>query len=100
MDRESKAALSRGQAYEAASRLLHMWKQMGTQRFGADRAARLTQLIRENCYHGDELLPSAENRLRLEFIHSEKAGETRDLYGSFASHLPVWCRLPHTTHPR
>jgi hypothetical protein len=49
MDWQSKAAAFRGQPYEATSRLLHMWKQMGTERFGTERKVRLMELVRENC---------------------------------------------------
>ena len=95
MDLQSKAALFRGQPYEATSRLLHIWKQMGTDRFGAERKARLIELVRENCYRGDDLLPAADNRLRLEFIRSPQAREVRRLYGSFAPEHRVRLRFPN-----
>ena len=68
LDMQSKAALGRRQPYVAASRMLHMWRQLGTEGFGADRVARLMEVVRENCYRDGELLPAADNRLRLEFI--------------------------------
>lgn len=95
MDMQSRAALSKKQAYEATSHLLRMWKQVGAERFGADRAVRVMQLIHENCYHGDELLPAAENRLRLEFTHSAKGREIRTLYGSFSPDHRVRLRFPN-----
>ena len=99
MDMQSRAARSRGQAYEASARLLHLWKQMGEERFGAARMSRLTELIQENCYRDDDLLPAAENRLRLEFIHSEKARELRKIYGSFAPDNRVRLRFPNDDDP-
>jgi glycosyltransferase involved in cell wall biosynthesis len=95
MDLQSRAAQFRRQPYEATSRLLHMWKQLGEERFGPDRRARLNQLIHENCYSGDELLPAAENRLRLEFIHSEEAIGVRRRYGSLAPEHRVRLRDPN-----
>ncbi|HVS20258.1 MAG TPA: glycosyltransferase, partial [Pyrinomonadaceae bacterium] len=99
MDLQSRAALFRGRSYEATSRLLHLWKQMGTDRFGAERKARLMELVRANCYRGDELLPAAENRLRLEFIRSPEAKEVRKIYGSFAPEHHVRLRFPNDDDP-
>jgi len=99
MDMQSRAARSRGQTYEASARLLHLWKQLGEERFGATRMNRLNELIQENCYRDGKLLPAAENRLRLEFIHSEKAREARDVYGSFAPDHRVRLRFPNDDDP-
>jgi glycosyltransferase involved in cell wall biosynthesis len=99
MDRQSRAARSRGQTYEAVARLLHLWKQMGQERFGAARTEQLNELIQETCYVDGKLLPAAENRLRLEFIHSEKAREVRNIYGAFAPEHRVRLRFPNDDDP-
>lgn len=99
MDLQSKAALFRGQPYEATSRLLHMWRQMGTESFGAHRLARLMEVVHENCYRDGELLPVAENRLRLEYMHSLAATKVRNLYGSFAPEHRVRLRFPNDDDP-
>ncbi len=99
MDIQARAARSRGQVYEAIARLLHLWKQMGEQRFGMARMNRLKELIQENCYRDGELLPATENRLRLEFIHSERARELRNIYRSFAPDHRVRLRFPHDEDP-
>jgi glycosyltransferase involved in cell wall biosynthesis len=95
MDFQSKAAAFRGQPYEATSRLLHMWKQLGTERFGKGRLARLMKLVRENCYRGDELLSASENRLHHEFVCSPKAKQLRQTYGAFAPEHRVRLRFPN-----
>ncbi len=95
MDMQSRAARSRGRAYEAARRLLHLWRQIGDERFGAARMKRLNELIEEHCFHNSALLPVADNRFRLEFIHSEKAREIRNTYGSFAPDHRVRLRFPN-----
>jgi glycosyltransferase involved in cell wall biosynthesis len=99
MDLQSTAAGLRGQPYNAASRLLNMWKQMGTERFGARRKAHLMELVRENCYRGDELLTAGENRLRQEFVRSPLAGELRKTYGSFPPDHRVRLRFPNDEDP-
>src|SRR5215470_17892094 len=99
MDMQSRAARSRGQMYEAVARLLHLRKQMGQERFGAARTERLNELIQETCYINGELAPAAENRLRLEFIHSEKAREIRSVYGAFAPEHRVRLRFPNDDDP-
>lgn len=99
MDLQSKAAAFRGQPCEATSRLLHMWKQMGTERFGAERRARLMKLVRENCYRDDDLLTASENRLRQEFVRSPKAKEIRKTYGTFAPEHRVRLRYPNDDDP-
>ena len=99
MDLQSKAAAFRRQPYEATSRLLHMWKQMGTESFGPERRARLMQLVRENCYRGGELLTADENRLRQEFVRSPKAKELRKTYGAFALEHRVRLRYPNDDDP-
>ncbi|MDQ1637752.1 MAG: hypothetical protein QOF62_1091 [Pyrinomonadaceae bacterium] len=95
LDMQSKAALARRQPFEAASRMLHMWRQLGSERFGAERVARLMEVVRENCYRNGELLPAAENRLRLEFVQSDKAREIRKLYGAFPLEHRVRLRYPN-----
>lgn len=99
MDLQSKAAVFGGQPYEATSRLLHMWKQMGNERFGPARIARLMDLVRENCYRGDELLTASENKLRKEFVRSPKAKELRKTYGAFAPEHRVRLRFPNDDDP-
>jgi glycosyltransferase involved in cell wall biosynthesis len=99
IDLQSKAAVFGGQPYEATSRLLHMWKQLGNERFGPARVARLTELVRENCYRGDELLTATENKLRIEFVHSPKAKELRKTYGAFAPAHRVRLRFPNDDDP-
>ncbi len=96
---QSKAALARRQPFAAASRMLHMWRQLGTEGFGARRVARLMEVVRENCYRNGELLPAAENRLRLEFIQSDKARDIRKLYGAFPPDHRVRLRYPNDDDP-
>lgn len=95
LDMQSKAALARRQPFEAAGRMLHMWRQLGIEGFGAERVARLMEVVRENCYRNGELLPAAENRLRLEFVQSDKAREIRKLYGAFPLEHRVRLRYPN-----
>ncbi len=99
LDMQSKAALARRQPFAAASRMLHMWRQLGTEGFGARRVARLMEVVRENCYRNGELLPAAENRLRLEFIQSDKAREIRKLYSAFPPDHRVRLRYPNDDDP-
>ena len=99
LDMQSKAALSRRQPFEAASRMLHMWRQLGTEGFGAERVARLMDVVRETCYRNGELLPAAENRLRLEFVQSDKAREIRKLYGEFPLEHRLRLRYPNDDDP-
>ena len=99
MDLQSKAAAFRGQPYEATSRLLHMWKQLGTERFGPARMARFWKLLRENCYSGEVLLTASENRLRQEFVCSPKAKQLRKIYGAFAPEHRVRLRYPNDEDP-
>ena len=97
-DSQSRVALSRGQAYEAARRMLHVWRHLGTQGVGAKRVARLMKLVEANCYRDRELLPSSENQLRLSFISSAQAAEIRKLYGSFPIEHRVRIRFPRADH--
>lgn len=99
MDLRSKSAAFRGQPYEATSRLLHMLKQLGTERFGTERMARLMELVRENCYRDKELLNADENRFRKEFLRSPKAKELRNTYGAFALDHRVRLRFPNDDDP-
>jgi glycosyltransferase involved in cell wall biosynthesis len=99
MDLQSKAAIFGGRPYEATSRLLHMWKQMGTETFGAARRARLMELVRENCFRGDQLLTATENQLRQEFVRSPKAKEIRKTYGAFPPRHRVRLRYPNDDDP-
>jgi len=57
------------------------------------------ELVRENCYRNDQLLPAVENRLRLEFIRSEKARELRKVYGAFPLEHRVRLRFPNDNEP-
>lgn len=98
-DRQSKAALARKQPFAAASRMLHMWRQLGTEAFGAKRVARLMEIVQANCYRAGELLPAAENRLRLEFLQSDKARDIRKLYGAFPLEHRVRLRYPNDDDP-
>lgn len=93
-DIQSRVALSRGQSYEAARRMLHVWRHLGTQGVGAKRVARLMNLVRENCYRDGQLLTASENRLRLNFIRSTQAAEIRKLYGSFPVDDRIRLRFP------
>lgn len=93
-DIQSRAALFRGQPYEAARRMLRVWRHLGTEGVGQRRVARLMQVVRENCYRNGQLLPAAENRLRLDFIRSAKGRELRRLYGTFPTEHRVRLRFP------
>ena len=99
MDFQSRVALFRSQPYEASLRMLHMWRHLGTEGIGPKRVSRLMQVIHEKCFHQGELLPAAENRLRLEFIRSTKAKERRELYGSFPPEHRVRLRFPNDEDP-
>lgn len=97
-DIQSQVALFRNQPYEAASRMLRAWRHLGTEGIGTKRVARLMQVVRENCFrHGTEgeLLPAAQNRLRLEFIRSPTARELRQRYGSFPLDHRLRLRFPN-----
>jgi glycosyltransferase involved in cell wall biosynthesis len=93
-DFQSRRALNRGEPYEAARRMFQVWRHLGTDSLGERRVARLMQIVRENCYRDGELLPAAENGLRLNFIRSAKALELRKLYGSFPMEHRVRMRFP------
>jgi len=99
LDRQSRAALARRQPFEASRRMLHMWRQLGTEGFGAQRVGRLMAVVRENCYREGELLPAAENRLRLEFVQSDKARTLRKLYGAFPLEHRLRLRYPNDDDP-
>ena len=99
MDLKSRAALFRGDSYEAVSKMLHLWKQMGEERFGDERKARLMEMVRESCYRNGELAPVAENRLHNEFVRSAKANEIRKCYAAFAPEHRVRLRFPNDDDP-
>ncbi len=99
VDIQSKVALYRGESYTAVSRLLHMWRQLGRQDFGAERMERLKKVIQQNCYRNGDLLPAAENRLRLEFVHSEKAKQIRKKFASFSLENRTRLRFPNDDDP-
>src|SRR6266404_503084 len=99
IDTQSRVALLRNQPYEATSRMLDIWRYLGTESAGAKRTTRLMQLVRETCYREDQLLPAAENRLRLEFIGSEKARALRKDYGAFPLEHRVRLRFPNDNDP-
>jgi glycosyltransferase involved in cell wall biosynthesis len=96
-DIQSQVALFRNQPYAAASRILRAWRHLGTEGVGTKRVARLMQIVRDNCFlqGTGELLPAAENRLRLEFIRSPKARELRQQYGSFPLEHRLRLRFPN-----
>lgn len=96
-DIQSQVALLRNQPYQAASWMLRAWRHLGTEGIGTKRVARLMKIVRENCFRActDELLPAAENRLRLEFVRTPKAGELRRLYGSFTLEHRLRLRFPN-----
>ncbi len=99
IDTQSRVALLRNQPYEATSRMLDIWRYLGPESAGARRTDRLTQLVRENCYRDDQLLPAAQNRLRLEFLRSEKARELRKVYGALPPDHRVRLRAPNDNDP-
>src|SRR5258708_13245662 len=57
------------------------------------------EVVRENCYRDGELLPAAENRMRLEFVQSDKAREIRRLYGAFPLEHRLRLRYPNDNDP-
>jgi glycosyltransferase involved in cell wall biosynthesis len=93
-DVRARAALRRGEPYEAVRRLCHVWRHLGTEGVGAGRLARVMQVVHENCYRENELLPAAENRLRLDFIRTGQAQELRKLYGAFPLEHRARLRFP------
>ncbi|HEX7957095.1 MAG TPA: hypothetical protein VF508_09140, partial [Pyrinomonadaceae bacterium] len=99
-DARARAALRRGRPYEAADVSMRAWRHLGTEGLGARRVERIRALVRECCYGGGgRLLPASENRLRLDFIRTEKARELRRLYGSFPEEHRVRLRFPRPADP-
>ncbi|MBC7929902.1 MAG: glycosyltransferase [Rubrivivax sp.] len=90
----SRVALRRGRPYEAARRMLHVWRHLGAESIGPKRMARLMRVVRDNCYRDGQLAPAAENRLRLDFIRSAQGRELRGLYGAFPAEHRVRLRFP------
>lgn len=89
------AALRRGETYEAARGLMRAWRHLGPEGFGARRVGRVMRLVRECCYDAEgRLLPSSENRLRLDYVRSPRALALRKLYGSFPAEHRVRMRFP------
>jgi len=99
MDIQSRVAEFRSRPFAAASRLLQIWRQMGTDDFGSERAARLMKVVREHCYDRDKLLPAAENGLRLDFIHSRQAKEIRKVFAAFSLEDRARLRFPNDEDP-
>lgn len=99
MDVQSRLALLRSQPYEASRRMLHMWRHLGAEGLGEKRVGRLLQIIQQNCYHDGQLLPAAQNRLRIEFIQSTSAQELRSLYASFPLEHRLRLRFPNDEDP-
>ena len=99
MDMQSRLALLRSQPHEASRRMLHMWRHLGAEGLGAKRVARLLQIIQQNCYRHGQLLPAAQNRLRLEFIQSTSAQDLRSLYASFPVEHRLRLRFPNDEDP-
>src|ERR1700749_4869179 len=80
----ARASLRRGGPYEAADILMRAWRHLGSEGLGARKVERVRALVRGGCSDGEgRLLPASENRLRLDFVRTEKARELRRLYGSF-----------------
>lgn len=100
-DFQSQLALLRNQPYEAATRMLQLWRHLGTEAIGTKRVARLMEVVRANCFRAgtDELLLAAQNRLRLEFVGSQKARALRQLYGSFSLENRLRLRFPNDDDP-
>jgi glycosyltransferase involved in cell wall biosynthesis len=89
------AALRRGETYEAARRLMRAWRHLGTEGFGVRRVERVMRLVRECCYDArGQLLPASQNRLRLDYVRSERARALRRRYGSFPPEHRVRMRFP------
>lgn len=99
IDLKSQAALWHGNSSAAVSKLLQLWKQLGAERFGHERKARLMQLVRENCYHDGQLSPIADNRLHNEFITSPEANEIRNRYAGLTPDDRVRLRFPNDDDP-
>ncbi|HEY0003489.1 MAG TPA: glycosyltransferase [Pyrinomonadaceae bacterium] len=93
-DVQARLALLRGQPYEAARRMFHIWRHLGTEGIGPARIARIQQLLQEHCYLDGQLLPASENGLRLDFLRSEKGRELRKLYGAFPLEHRARLRFP------
>jgi glycosyltransferase involved in cell wall biosynthesis len=93
-DIQARKALSRGESYEAARLMLHTWRHLGADGVGKKRVARLRRVVEESCYSEGQLLPAAENKLRLDFIRSANGRELRKLYGSFPLEHRVRLRFP------
>ncbi|MDT4965830.1 MAG: hypothetical protein QOJ64_567 [Acidobacteriota bacterium] len=93
-DVKSRLALLRGRPYEASTRMLHLWRHLGTEGVGAKHVARTMRVVNSTCYSVGKLLPAAQNRLRLDFTRSAKGSELRKLYGSFPQEHQVRLRFP------
>ena len=98
-DMQSRVALFRSQPYEAARRMLHLWRHLGTEGAGAHRVNYLMRIIRQNCYRDGALVPAADNRLRQDFIRSPQGIELRRLYGALAPEHRVRLRFPNDDDP-
>src|ERR1700749_1006846 len=93
----ARASLRRGGPYEAADILMRAWRHLGSEGLGARKVERVRALVRGGCSDGEgRLLPASENRLRLDFVRTEKARELRRLYGSFPEEHRVRLRFPRT----
>ena len=80
----ARARLLRGRPFHALKRLLHAWKHLGSAGLGARRTALTRRLIDQGTRdESGELLPVAKNRLRAEFVASDRARALRALYGAF-----------------
>ena len=99
IDTQSRVALLRKRPYDATSRMLDIWRYLGPESAGAKRTDRLAQLVQENCYRDAQLLPASQNRLRLEFLRSEKAGELRRVYAALPLDHRVRLRAPNDNDP-
>lgn len=99
MDIQSLMALARRQPHKASSRILHMWRHLGTSGMGAKRLARLMQIVDDNCYRNGELLRAAENQLRRDFTRTAQAQELRQRYSAFSPAHRVRLRYPNDDNP-
>lgn len=91
----ASASLRRGRPYEAADTLMRAWRHLGSEGLGARKVERVRALVREYCYDAEgQLRPASENRLRLDFVRTEKARELRRLYGAFPEEHRVRLRFP------
>lgn len=91
----ARARLLRGRRFAALQRLVHAWKHLGDEGFGARRVAWVRRLVDEATRAPDGTLrPVAENALGAEFVRSAGARALRAKFAAFPPDDRVRLRYP------